>query len=67
MLDCYGKFKITGECIIIIVTVSCTGDSAEAVKIYQQIETMDTLYGWCGLGLAFHLNSNGQKGLQGCS
>ena len=33
--------------------------------MYQQIETMDTPYCWCGLGLAFNLNGNSQESLKG--
>ena len=49
----------------IIVAISCTGDCAEAVKMYQRIGTLDTPYCWCGLGLAFNLSGSGQEGLQG--
>ena len=66
MLDYYGRYmSYYGQCIIIIIIISCTGDCAEAVKMYQQIETRDTPYCWCGLGLAFNLSGSGQEGLQG--
>jgi len=48
-----------------VAIISCTGDYTEAVKVYRQIGTMSTPFGWCGLGLAFNLNNNGQEGLQG--
>lgn len=42
----------------------CTREYTEAVKMYQQIQTMDTSYSWCGLGLAFSLNGNGQEAIK---
>ena len=53
------------ECVIITVVISCTRDCAEAVKMYQRIEPLDTPYCWCGLGLAFNLSGSGREGLQG--
>ena len=66
MPDCYGEYKdYYWKCIVISVAISCTGDCTEAVKMYQQVEPMDTPYCWCGLGLALNWSNNGQKGLQG--
>ena len=53
------------EHLIIVVPISCTREYTEAVKMYQQIQTMDTSYSWCGLGLAFSLNGNGQEAVKG--
>ena len=52
-------------CYTIVFTISSTGDCTEAVKIYKQIETVDTLHSRSGLGLAFNLSGYGQEGLQG--
>lgn len=64
MLGYYGR-HMSWECVIITVAISCTGDCAEAIEMYQQIETLSTPYCWCGLGLAFNLSGSGQEGLQG--
>lgn len=66
MVDHYGGCKrYWGEYDRCVVTVSCVGDYAKAVEMYQQIEAMDTPYSWCALGLGHVLSNNGQKGLQG--
>lgn len=50
---------------LVITNISSTGDFTEAVKMYQQMETMDTPYSRCGLGLAFNLSGNGQEAIKG--
>ena len=50
---------------LVIINISSTGDFTEAVKMYQKLETMDTPYSWCGLGLAFNLSGSGQEAIKG--
>jgi len=47
------------------VPISSTGEYDKAVKVYQQLDKMDSVFSWAGLGLALAMNESGDQSVKG--